>query len=92
MTTARVASFGIDHGDYRVEGYRSDGDGCEFSIRGVNLRLKLGGRHQALNAAAALAAGEFAGVPLEIGGQALSEQRPRGSSWSPTRTTPARSR
>jgi UDP-N-acetylmuramoyl-tripeptide--D-alanyl-D-alanine ligase len=73
MTTARVASFGVDYGDYRVEGYRPDADGCEFSIRGVKVRLKLGGRHQALNAAAALAAGEFAGVPLEIGAQALSD-------------------
>jgi UDP-N-acetylmuramoyl-tripeptide--D-alanyl-D-alanine ligase len=31
------------------------------------------GRHQAFNAAAALAAGDFAGVPLEIGAPALAE-------------------
>jgi UDP-N-acetylmuramoyl-tripeptide--D-alanyl-D-alanine ligase len=73
MSTARVASFGVEHGDYRVEGYSPRADGSEFSIRGVNVQLKLGGRHQALNAAAALAAGEFAGVPLEIGANALSE-------------------
>jgi UDP-N-acetylmuramoyl-tripeptide--D-alanyl-D-alanine ligase len=73
MTTARVASFGVDHGDYRVEGYRPGADGSEFSIRGVQVNLTLGGRHQALNAAAALAAGEFAGVPIEIGAKALSD-------------------
>jgi UDP-N-acetylmuramoyl-tripeptide--D-alanyl-D-alanine ligase len=73
MSTARVASFGLDRGDYRVEGYRPGDVGSEFSIRGVDVRLKLAGRHQALNAAAALAAGDFAGVPLEIGANALGE-------------------
>jgi UDP-N-acetylmuramyl pentapeptide synthase len=33
----------------------------------------LEGRHQALNGVAALAAADFAGVPLEIGAEALSE-------------------
>ncbi|HKC19453.1 MAG TPA: Mur ligase family protein, partial [Candidatus Dormibacteraeota bacterium] len=53
MTTARVVSFGAEDGDYRVEGYEPDREGARFSIRGVGVRLKLGGRHQALNAAAA---------------------------------------
>jgi UDP-N-acetylmuramoyl-tripeptide--D-alanyl-D-alanine ligase len=73
MTTARVASFGAERGDYRVENYRADGRGSEFSVRGIDVHLGLGGRHQALNAAAALAAGDFAGVPLEIGVEALHE-------------------
>src|SRR5438128_9508025 len=61
MTTARVATFGEKKGDYRVEGYRAlDHGGSEFSIRGVAVTLNLGGRHQALNSAAALAASEFA--------------------------------
>ncbi|MGH7763474.1 MAG: UDP-N-acetylmuramoyl-tripeptide--D-alanyl-D-alanine ligase, partial [Candidatus Dormibacteraceae bacterium] len=65
MTPARIASFGVEKGDYRVTGYRSlTGGGCEFSVRGVEVRLTLDGRHQAMNAAAALAAGEFAGVSL----------------------------
>ncbi|HEV2141176.1 MAG TPA: UDP-N-acetylmuramoyl-tripeptide--D-alanyl-D-alanine ligase, partial [Candidatus Dormibacteraeota bacterium] len=72
MSTARVTSFGVDHGDYRVAGYQPGPVGSEFSVGGVHVQLKLGGRHQALNAAAALAAGEFAGVPLEIGANALS--------------------
>lgn len=72
MTAARIASFGAHHGDYRVEHYRSSSDGSRFSIRGVDVRLRLAGRHQALNAAAALAAGEFAGIPLQEGAAALA--------------------
>jgi UDP-N-acetylmuramoyl-tripeptide--D-alanyl-D-alanine ligase len=74
MTSARVASFGEERGDYRVEQYRAlSGGGCDFTVRGVEVRLALHGRHQALNAAAALAAGEFAGVPLSAGAAALAD-------------------
>ncbi len=74
MATARVASFGEERGDYRVEGYRALGEGgSQFSLHGVDVRLNLAGRHQALNAAAALAACEFAGVPLAAGAAALAE-------------------
>ena len=76
MTTARVASFGEERGDYRVEGYEMlEEGGSRFSLRGTEVRLALDGRHQMLNAAAALAACEFAGVPLEVGALALSEVR-----------------
>jgi UDP-N-acetylmuramoyl-tripeptide--D-alanyl-D-alanine ligase len=74
MTSARVASFGNARGDYRVEGFQALADGgCQFTVRGVEVRLRMDGRHQALNAAAALAAGDFAGVPLEAGAAALAE-------------------
>jgi UDP-N-acetylmuramoyl-tripeptide--D-alanyl-D-alanine ligase len=76
MTSARVASFGLQRGDYRVEDYESlSSGGARFSIRGVEVQLALDGRHQALNAAAALAAGEFAGVPVEAGAEALAGVR-----------------
>jgi len=76
MTSAQVASFGEQKGDYRVERYEAFREGGSlFSVRGVEVSLALDGRHQALNAAAALAAGEFAGVPLEVGAQALREVR-----------------
>lgn len=72
MTQARVATFGQERGDFRVEGYEALPDGgSSFTIRGVEVRLSVGGRHQALNAAAALAACEFAGVPLAAGAAAL---------------------
>ena len=74
MTAARVTSFGVNAGDYRPEGYRAlTGGGSQFSVRGVDVKLRLEGRHQALNAVAALAAGEAAGVPLIDGAQALEE-------------------
>ena len=74
MTPANVRTFGVEHGDYRVEDYRAvPGGGSEFSVRGVNVRLGLDGRHQAVNAAAALAAGVASGVPLEEGARALQE-------------------
>jgi UDP-N-acetylmuramoyl-tripeptide--D-alanyl-D-alanine ligase len=73
MTSAKVSSFGVAKGDYRVEGYRVlTGGGSQFSIRGVEVRLGLEGRHQSINAAAALGAGVAAGVPLEEGADALA--------------------
>jgi UDP-N-acetylmuramoyl-tripeptide--D-alanyl-D-alanine ligase len=74
MTPAGVSSFGFANGDYRVEDYRPllEG-GSQFSVRGVDVRLALTGRHQAVNAAAALAAGDFAGVSVESGGGSLLE-------------------
>jgi len=73
MTTARIASFGREQGDYRVEGYFVPSVGrSRFSVRGADVSLTLGGRHQALNAAAALAAGEGAGVALAAGAAALA--------------------
>lgn len=74
MTPARVATFGEHTADFRVEGYEPlSGGGSRFSVRGVEVRLGLDGRHQTLNAAAALAVGDFAGVPLEIGAPALAD-------------------
>jgi UDP-N-acetylmuramoyl-tripeptide--D-alanyl-D-alanine ligase len=74
MTPAGVSSFGLVAGDYRAENYRPLPEGgSTFSLRGTEVRLGLEGRHQALNAVAALAAGDFAGVPLESGAEALSK-------------------
>ncbi len=74
LTSARVASFGVTKGDYRVEGYRAlTGGGSQFSVRGIEVRLSLEGRHQAMNAAAALAAGVASGVPLLDGAEALEQ-------------------
>ena len=74
MTAARVVTFGTHNAEFRVVGYEPlAGGGSRFWIRGVQVRLALDGLHQALNAAAALAAGDFAGVPLEIGAPALAE-------------------
>jgi UDP-N-acetylmuramoyl-tripeptide--D-alanyl-D-alanine ligase len=74
LTSARIATFGDDNGDYRVWGYRVLPEGgSQFSIKGVVVKLAMEGRHQAVNAAAALAACEFAGVPLSVGAAALAD-------------------
>ncbi len=74
MTPAGVAGFGFAAGDYRAENYKPfPNGGSTFSVRGTGVRLSLEGRHQALNALAALAAGDFAGVPLASGAEALTQ-------------------
>ena len=74
MTSARVAGFGEHAGEYRVEDFEVLPEGgSRFRVGGVEVRLALDGRHQALNAAAAIAAGDFAGVPVEIAAPALAE-------------------
>jgi UDP-N-acetylmuramoyl-tripeptide--D-alanyl-D-alanine ligase len=73
MTTARVRSFGVAAGDFRADGYRAlEGGGGQFSVRGVEVKLGLEGRHQAVNAVAALATGVTAGVTLDEGAAALA--------------------
>lgn len=72
MSAARVTSFGIEGGDFRISAYGPTAQGgCHFTVRGTRVELAMTGRHQALNAAAALAAGEAAGVPLHEGAPAL---------------------
>jgi UDP-N-acetylmuramoyl-tripeptide--D-alanyl-D-alanine ligase len=74
LSGAPVRSFGFDAGDVRGQNYRPVPEGgCRFDVDGNEVRLKLSGRHQARNALAALAAGEFAGVPLRDGAEALSQ-------------------
>src|SRR5713226_6915460 len=72
MSTAPVTSFGLGGGDLRGEHYDALDGGCQFTVRHVTVRLALEGRHQARNALAALAAGEFAGVGLDEGAGALA--------------------
>ncbi len=73
MSAAPARSFGFGAADMRGEGYAAGaGGGCEFTVRGVPVQLALEGRHQARNALAALAAGEFAGVTVEEGAAALA--------------------
>jgi UDP-N-acetylmuramoyl-tripeptide--D-alanyl-D-alanine ligase len=74
MSAAPVTSFGLGGGDFRGEHYHAGvGGGCEFKVRDVAVHLALEGRHQARNALAALAAGEFAGISLGDGASALAD-------------------
>jgi UDP-N-acetylmuramoyl-tripeptide--D-alanyl-D-alanine ligase len=65
---APVVTFGLEGGDFHGTGYARGG----FTIGGVRVQLRLPGRHQALNALAAIAAADFAGVPLTEAAVALS--------------------
>ncbi len=64
LSGAPVTTFGSDAGDFKVSEYRPLAHGSAFSVRGERMHVALSGRHQAVNAAAALAAGEAAGVPV----------------------------
>src|SRR5207245_11165266 len=76
LSKASVLGVGLEAGDLRAEGYRPGArGGSDFRVDGVSVHLPLGGRHQALNALAALAVGRFAGVPLEEGAAALAGVR-----------------
>jgi UDP-N-acetylmuramoyl-tripeptide--D-alanyl-D-alanine ligase len=73
ISAAPIRSFGFAAGDLRGENYRVAADGgCDFTARGVPVHLALEGRHQARNALAALAVGEYADVSLEDGAAALA--------------------
>ncbi|MFT4265457.1 MAG: UDP-N-acetylmuramoyl-tripeptide--D-alanyl-D-alanine ligase [Nocardioides sp.] len=78
LTDGPVVTFGeAEHADVRVTGLALDRLGrpsFRLHARGeaVDVALPLVGRHQALNAAAAAAAGLAAGVPLSTSGEALA--------------------
>ena len=74
LSRAPVLGVGLEAGDLRGDGYEPLPEGgSRFHIEGVEVRLRLSGRHQARNALAALAAGRFAGVPLDVGAEALRQ-------------------
>ena len=74
LAAAPVSTFGATAGRFRVEDYSLlPGGGCELSVLGVPVRLALGGRHQALNAAAALAAADAAGIAVAEAAPALAD-------------------
>ncbi len=64
LTQATVVTFGPGS-SYAPEDYHVTDEGARFTVRGVEVRLSLTGRHMAENACAALAAAEAAGVHLE---------------------------
>src|SRR5207248_566826 len=73
LSPAPTTTFGLEAGDLRGSNYRPlSGGGGAFEVDGVDVRLALGGRHQARNALAALAAGRFAGIPLAEGARTLA--------------------
>lgn len=69
----QVQSVGFEEGDdFRIENWLQSGSGSSFSIAGVEFRLLLIGRYNALNAAMAAAAAQRYGVSLERSAEVLS--------------------
>src|SRR5439155_16942898 len=71
-SAAPVVGFGLTAGDLRGEYRPLAAGGSELTVEGVRVRVGLSGRHQALNALAALAVGRFLGVPVAEGSPALA--------------------
>lgn len=71
--------------DYRIEDLELAAGGSRFLLRGpderVDVALSVPGRHNALNAAAALTAAHRAGVPLRDGAAALATFAGVGRRW-----------
>jgi len=61
-SAARSLSYGIDSGDLQADGVELLPLGSRFSVEGVEIELAVPGRHNVLNALAALAACRAAGV------------------------------
>lgn len=70
---ARAETFGIDAGDLRAIRVELHPGGSRFEVEGITVELSVPGRHNVLNALAALAACRAAGVPLTEAGPALHE-------------------
>jgi UDP-N-acetylmuramoyl-tripeptide--D-alanyl-D-alanine ligase len=83
----RISTFGYGNGcDYRITSVKNTADSWEFEIGGQLVAMKTAGRHNLLNAAAALAVGELCGVALELGRSALSDVQPLGGRGRVIRT------
>src|SRR4051812_11348557 len=65
-------SFGIDAGDLRATEVRLEGDASRFTIEGTEVELRVPGRHNVLNALAALACVRAAGVGVAEAAPALA--------------------
>jgi UDP-N-acetylmuramate--alanine ligase len=65
-------SFGIEAGDLAARDVELSEGGSRFTVDGVEVRLAVPGRHNVLNALAALAACRAAGVPVAEAAPALA--------------------
>ncbi len=89
---APVATFGIEEGQMRAERIVPDGFGSRFAVDDVEVRLAVPGRHNVLNALAAIGACRQAGVPLTEAAAALADFEGAGRRFEPRGTTPTGAR
>jgi UDP-N-acetylmuramate--alanine ligase len=69
----QVLRVGVDEGDFQAKGLELLPGGARFEVRGTSVQLRVPGRHNVLNALAALAACERAGVQLDEGAATLAD-------------------
>jgi UDP-N-acetylmuramate--alanine ligase len=85
--------FGIEEGDLRAENVELVPGGSRFRVRGdtadAQVELRVPGEHNVLNALAALAAAEAAGVPLAEAAPAISGFSGTGRRFEERGSTPA---
>ena len=85
-------TFGIEAGDLRAREVELVPLGSRFAVDGVPVRLRVPGRHNVLNALAALASARAAGVPLDQAAAALAEFRGAARRFERRGTTPGGAR
>ena len=88
-TPVRAVTFGIEAGDLRAEGVETTRLGSRFRVDGVTVELGVPGRHNVLNALAALGACREAGVDVEEAGPALADFPGAGRRFEPRGRTPS---
>ena len=87
-----TVTFGIDHGHVRATELVLDGAGSRSRVGDAVLELSVPGRHNVLNALAAIAACEQAGVSREEGAAALRDFSGAGRRFEPHGATPSGAR
>jgi UDP-N-acetylmuramate--alanine ligase len=85
-------SFGIDAGDLRAENVELRPLGSRFTVEGAQVELSVPGRHNVLNAVAALAACRAAGLDPAEAAPALASFSGAGRRFESHGTTPAGAR
>jgi UDP-N-acetylmuramate--alanine ligase len=71
--SGRVVTFGLEGGSLRADDMRLDVGGARFRVEGAEIELRVPGRHNVLNALAALAACRAAGLEPVDAAPALAE-------------------
>ena len=85
---ARTVTFGEGAADLRAEGVELRRMGSRFVVEGVAVELRVPGRHNVLNALAALGACREAGVSLADAARALAGFTGTGRRFEPRGSTP----
>lgn len=79
LCQGRVVTYGMDSpADYKAEDIAVDADGVRFTVKGVEVKSSLVGKHSVSNILAALALGAEWGIDLNTGAQVVARVVPLG--------------